>query len=85
MRWHAGMQATARRTQQGMGAAFFDAGGTEDELIAARAAEFDNFRAALKWALGGDGVMPAWLLALLALRRRLWLIWRHRAASPKPE
>ena len=35
--------------------ALFAAGGTEDGFIAARAAEFDNFRAALKWSLGDDG------------------------------
>jgi predicted ATPase/DNA-binding winged helix-turn-helix (wHTH) protein len=35
--------------------AFFAAGGTEDGFIAARAAEFDNFRAALKWSLSDDG------------------------------
>jgi predicted ATPase/DNA-binding winged helix-turn-helix (wHTH) protein len=33
----------------------FAAGGTEDGFIAARATEFDNFRAALKWSLGDDG------------------------------
>ena len=35
--------------------ALFAAGGTEDAFIAARAAEFDNFRAALRWSLGDDG------------------------------
>ena len=45
--------------------AFFAAGGTEDGFIAARAAEFDNFRAALKWSLGDDGDAGI-ALALLA-------------------
>ena len=44
--------------------ALFAAGGTEDGFIAARAAEFDNLRAALKWSLGDNGDV-AIALALL--------------------
>jgi predicted ATPase/DNA-binding winged helix-turn-helix (wHTH) protein len=51
-RRHAGwLAAYAER----IGNELFDAGGTEDGFIAARAAEFDNFRAALKWTLGDAG------------------------------
>ena len=45
--------------------ALFAAGGTEDGFIAARAAEFDNLRAALKWSLGDNGDAGI-ALALLA-------------------
>jgi predicted ATPase/DNA-binding winged helix-turn-helix (wHTH) protein len=38
-----------------IGNALFAAGGTEGAFVAARTAEFDNFRAALKWALGEPG------------------------------
>jgi predicted ATPase/DNA-binding winged helix-turn-helix (wHTH) protein len=47
-----------------LGVALFASRGTEDRFIEARVAEFDNLRAALKWALGGDG-NPAIALALL--------------------
>jgi predicted ATPase len=44
---------------------FFAAGGTEDGFIAARAAEFANLRAAIKWGLGegGDAGIALVLLA----------------------
>ena len=52
--------------------ALFAAGGTEDGFIAARAAEFDNLRAALKWSLGDDGDAG---LALALLAHASPLVW----------
>jgi predicted ATPase/DNA-binding winged helix-turn-helix (wHTH) protein len=48
-----------------IGEALFAAGGTEDGFIAARAAEFDNVRAAVNWSLGEGGDVGT-ALALLA-------------------
>ncbi len=56
--------------------ALFAAGGTEDGFIAARAAEFDNLRAALTWALGDTGDAGI-ALALLAHTSP----WAYLAAS----
>ena len=60
--------------------ALFAAGGTEDGFIAARAAEFDNLRAALKWSLGDDGDVGI-ALALLAHTSPVGWLAASRAES----
>jgi len=60
--------------------AFFAADGTEDTFIAARAAELDNFRAALKWSLG-EGGDAGIALELLAHASPFGLLAAPRAES----
>ena len=58
---------------EGISDALFAVGGTEDGFIAARAAEFDNLRAAFKWSLADNGDIGI-ALALLAYASPLaWL------------
>ena len=63
-----------------IGAALFATGGTEDRFIAARAAEFDNLRAALKWSLGDYGEAGI-ALELLAHASPLAFLAASRAES----
>jgi predicted ATPase/DNA-binding winged helix-turn-helix (wHTH) protein len=53
--------------------ALFGAGGTEDAFMAARAAEFDNLRASLKWSLGDEGDIGIALALLVHTSPLVWV------------